>query len=165
MIAIIALLVIAIWLAIVIFLCRRLPVWLNVKRNANLISFLLFPVLFVLPIADDLIGRWQFYQLCEREAVVTTSPGWEAVKRAKRLQGNIEQIKGRLIPITSIRSNFVDIDTQAVFMSTRSFHTSGGVLKRYIYGLGGSTSCHAFDESKKFELVNIEQLIKQGEMK
>lgn len=73
-----------IWVLVAIAISARLPRWLGVTRRTKTASLLLFPMVLVVPITDDLIGRWQFHRLCEREAVVALSPGWEKVKRAVR---------------------------------------------------------------------------------
>ena len=71
---------IGVWLTAAIMVSKRIPRWLGVTKHTKLVSVLLFPVVLAAPIADDLIGRWQFYRLCNREAVVTVSPNWETVR-------------------------------------------------------------------------------------
>lgn len=64
------------WLTATIMLSKRIPRWLGVTKHGAVFSVLLFPLILVTPVADELIGRWQFNRLCEREAVVTLSPDW-----------------------------------------------------------------------------------------
>ena len=66
MIGLTILFVLALWLVVAVLLSARIPRWLGFKKHQAVASWLLFPLVFVLPIADDLIGMWQFKQLCER---------------------------------------------------------------------------------------------------
>ena len=163
MIGLLLLISLGLWIGASVMLSKRIPRWLGIKKHQTTISVLLFPLVLVVPVTDDLIGRWQFYRLCEKEAVLTLSPEWERVKRATRRPSGIGYFDGYLIPFTSTRSEFIDMDTERVFLTTRSMHTPGGFLKRHLYGLGGLTSCHPDDETKIFAQIKLRALLKQGE--
>jgi hypothetical protein len=155
-----------VWLAAAIVFCKRIPRWLGVSKHGAVISVLLFPVVLALPVADDLIGRWQFYRLCDMEAVVTLSPDWEKVKRARRVSSPRSDVAGALIPIYSQGSEYVDADTGKTFMTHPHFYTYGGLLfGRLGLGLGSSTSCHPKNSEAVAKQINIYELLKQGEMK
>lgn len=157
---------IGVWLTAAIMVSKRIPHWLGVTKHTKVVSVLLFPVVLVVPIADDLIGRWQFYRLCDREAVVTLSPDWESVKRARRVSLPRSDVGGTLIPIYSQGSEYVDIDTGKTFMTHPHFYTYGGLLfGRLGFGLGGSTSCLPKNAQAIEEMINFYELLKQGEMK
>jgi hypothetical protein len=130
------------------------------------VAVMLFPVLFVLPIADEIVGRWQFIRLCEREAVVTLSPDWEKVNRARDNNDPIVDIGGHVIPIRVQLVEFVDIDTAKSFLTYKGFHTNGGFLfGRLGLGLGQTKSCWPQDKTQVLNKLNIDQLIKQGKAK
>lgn len=153
------------WFIAAIMLSKRIPRWMGVTKHRGNISVLLFPLVLVAPIADDLIGRWQFYRLCDREAVVTLSPNANKVEWARRGNSARTDFEGYLIPIRSQTGEYVDIHTGNVFMTDASFYTDGGYLKRHLYGLGGVTSCHPHNLNTISKRLNIELLLKQGEMK
>lgn len=154
---------ISVWLAVVIYLCKRIPRWLGMARFTKAAQFLLFPVLLILPIADELIGRWQFKKLCEREAVVALSSDWQGVKRARNASGSIINLNGYTIRIREWSVKYVDIDTGRPFLEYKGFHHSGGVLMdRLGLGLGKSISCWPPNDSHVLNSVNIDQLLKQG---
>lgn len=157
---------IGLWLTAAIMLSKRIPRWLGMTKYQGNLSVLLFPVVLVAPIADELIGRWQFNRLCEREAVVTLSPDWETVKRARHDDDPTAEIGGYAIPILVQKSSYVDIDTGKVFLTFKAFHTYGGFLfGRLGLGLGGSTSCWPKDWIQVTNKLNTDQLIKQGKAK
>ena len=154
---------IGVWLTVAVMLSKRIPRWLGVTKHTKLASVLLFPVVLAAPIADDLIGRWQFYRLCDREAVVTLSSDWEGVKRARMVSLPRTDVAGSLIPIYSQGAEYVDADSGKTFMKYPYFYTYGGFLfGRLGIGLGGSTSCHPMNSEAVVRQTNLYELLKQG---
>jgi hypothetical protein len=154
---------ICLWIVAAIMISKNIPHWLGITKHGAVISVLLFPLIFVAPIADELIGRWQFNRLCEREAVVTLSPDWERVKAARDNDDPIVGIDGYVIPIRVQRVEFVDANTGKPFLTYKGFHTYGGLLfGRLGLGLGQSTSCWPKDKTQLLNKLNIDQLLKQG---
>ena len=157
---------IGLWLTVAILLSRSIPRWLGVTKYGAALSVLLFPVLLVAPVADEIIGRWQFKRLCEREAVVTLSPDWEKVKRARERDIPSVTLSGYLIRIQSQRMEYFDVDTGKNFFTNQSFHAYGGFLAyRMGLGLGTSTACWPKDSHQAYKQTNLDQLIKQGKIK
>ncbi len=157
---------IGLWVMVAVMLARRIPGWLGVGKHGRLLSVASFCVILVAPVADELIGRWQFHRLCEREAVVTLSPDWELVKRVKRVPLPRSEVNGTLIRIYSQGSEYVDLDTGKVAMKSPFFYTYGGVLfDRLGLGLGGSTSCLPKNAQEIERKINFYELLKQGETK
>jgi hypothetical protein len=149
------------WLAITIFLSKRIPRWVGIKQYTTRASVLLFPLLLTAPVADDLIGRWQFYQLCDREAVVALSPDWQKVKRAKRMDTPPRYFNDYLVPINSQGGRYFDVESGKVFMTSQSLFTDGGFLRRHLYGLNGqATSCHPKNLQAIQVQVNLFELLK-----
>lgn len=154
------------WLTVAVMLCKRVPRWLGVTKHGAVISVLLFPVVLVAPVADEIIGRWQFNRLCEREAVVTLSPDWEKVKRALAKELPTIPIDGYAIPIRVQRGEYVDMDTGQPFLAFKAFHTKGGLLfGRLGLGLGQTTSCWPKNLTKVMNEINSDLLIKNGKTK
>lgn len=151
------------WITVAVMLSKRIPRWVGMTRYTAAASVLVFPVVLVAPIADDLIGRWQFYRLCDREAVVTLSPDWEKVRRAKRVDIQSKYFTTYLIPISSAGGEYVDLDSGKVFMTHRALFTKGGFLRRNMYGLDGITSCLPKDAQAIEKKINFYDLLKQGE--
>lgn len=126
----------------------------------------LFPVVLLLPIADELIGAVQFKILCNREAVVTLAPNWQDVKRAKRLPTNSYKRRGYLVRVDESHFRYQDMDTGKVFFSFKHFSNGGGVLlDRFGLGLGNSRTCGPDDQSEVQRKVNVSRILEQGEIK
>ena len=153
------------WLMATFMLSRRIPRWVGVTEHAKAVSVLVFPLVLVAPIADDLIARWQFYRLCDREAVVTLSPDWNKVKRARDNGGPMRDLDGYAIPIRVQLIDMIDLDTDMPFLSFKAFHTKGGHLMRHGLGLDGTTSCWPPDWVQVMNRVDSDKLIKQGKIK
>jgi hypothetical protein len=152
---------IVIWVTLASMLSIRIPHWVGMTKHTMAASVLMFPLVLTVPFADELIGRWQFYRLCDREAVVTLSPGWEKVKRAKREWMNKKKYEGYLIPIDSQGLQYIDRDTGKIFMSNRALFTNGGFLRRHLYGLNGqATSCHPENGQAIEKQLNLSELLK-----
>lgn len=166
MIGILFLMGIGLWLVAAALLSKRMPRWVGITKYTTAASLLFFPLVLTAPIADELIGRWQFYRLCDREAVVTLSPEWEKVKRARRVSLPRSDVTGAVIRIYSQGSEYVDIDTGKTFMTHPHFYTYGGFLfDRLGLGLGGTTSCLPKNVQAIEKKINFYELLKQGEMK
>lgn len=166
MIGILFISAIILWFCITIILSIKIPHWIGINKHTNIVIVLLFPLMLVSPITDEVIGRWQFYRLCEREAVVTLSPDWVNVKRAKRVSLPRSDVDGYFIRIYSQGSEYVDIDTGITFMKHPHFYTYGGfLLNRLGFGLGESISCLPKNTQSIEKMINFYELLKQGESK
>lgn len=154
-----------VWLTVAIALCLKIPRWLGAGKFRTLFSLLLFPVLLALPLADELLGAWQFHRLCAKEAVVSVGPEADKVKRARREPETKRVLDGYLIPIHTWDGEIVDVDTDKVFMTTRSLFTSGGWLRRQLNGPEGqATSCHPKNYNNVQKKLNLYELLKLGEV-
>jgi len=161
MAGLIGLFLIAIWLLICGAFAAKIPQWLGAKRRTWLWSLLLFPILVIAPIVDELVGMRQFEQLCKERAVVHVSPDADQVKRAKRGDSSYVALPGYWINITSQPVAYVDVDSEKVFLSYEILHTKGGRIAG-IALLGGEHSCAPKDRSETKRL-DIDRLLKQGE--
>ncbi|WP_284306776.1 hypothetical protein [Hydrogenophaga electricum] len=107
---------IAVWLMVVIYLCRRIPRWLGLTRYAKVAGFVLFPILLFLPVADELIGLWQFSRLCEQESVIHLSDDWRKVERAKNVSSDrSERLRWYATRIHEREVKYQDADTKEIF--------------------------------------------------
>ncbi len=166
MIGLLFLIGIGLWLIAAFVISVNMPRWLRLTKHHTVVALLSFPVVLAVPVADDLIGRWQFYRLCDREAVVTLSADWEKVKKAKAHHLIRTKIVYSLIPIYSHISEYFDIETDRVFLTTNLLTTPGGfLLDRLGLGLGTSSQCLPKNMDLVFRQVNLDNLTGQGKNK
>lgn len=166
MIGITVILIIGLWAFFATKISKRIPAWLGIKQHTKAVTLLVFPVVFILPIGDEIIGRWQFHRLCERDAVVTLSTDWARVKRAQRVPLPKRDVPGAFIRIYSQGSEYIDLDTGKVFMNRPHFYTYGGlVLDRLGLGMGGAISCLPKNAKAVEQQIDLYNLLEQGQKK
>jgi hypothetical protein len=141
-------------------LARRLhlrPAW----------SLILAPLLFVAPMIDEIIGRWQFNQMCEKESVIWLNPNWRKVKAVRDASPHsFTQADWGLIPIEIQKLEYIDVATGQPVLSYRALHTDGGIaLGKFGLGLGGTSSCWPKNELEIRKMIDIETLLNQGKSK
>ena len=165
MIALMFLLGAALWLAVVIVLTVWIPRILGAGWPRTAARFILFPVLLILPVADEWIGRRQFNKICEHEAIVILSPNWKNVERA---EGPIEEeaaLKNYAIPIKEVRQIYLDANNGQKFLEIRWYFRGWGFLGRAIglnsLGHFSSMSCSPTNRNKILKMINIDRLFKQ----
>lgn len=156
------LLVIGLWLALCIYLARKIPRWLGMRRFGWILALLLFPVLLAAPVVDEVIGMRQFEQLCKERAVMHVSPEASQVKRAQHPNLAIANLPGYWIKIESQPISYIDIDTGKPFVTYEGLHTKGGRVAG-IALMGGTHSCWPKDASEVLKRLNIDKLLKEGQ--
>jgi len=155
-----------IWLILAVVISVNMPRWLGVTKHYTRVVLLSFPLVLVAPFTDEVIGRFQFYRLCANEAVVTISPTWSEVKRAKMYSRTRTEVDHSIMPIYSSGSEFVDIDTGKIFFRATNFSTNGGLLiGRLGLGLGNSSQCLPKDLNNFYRSINIDRLLEHGKDK
>jgi hypothetical protein len=150
----------AAWLLLCVKLARRIAALCNSKSAAVLVGATAFTTLALLPFLDEIIGRWQFRELCRTEAVVWVSSSASKVSAARNIGGFSER-KGFLFPIKEQAITYVDASTGEAFYTIKAFHTPGGFLMRQGLGLGNSSACWPPRWTSGEVGIDIEKLLKQ----
>lgn len=124
------LVVLGIWLAIVRWLVKlvstRLPeTWWRMPARV-----LLFMALLPLPVADEIVGKIQFEQLCKEKAVITIDAANTQGKTVWFGGSERAQIRLGTIEIMQARRNYVDAKTQEPFYHYYRLEATGGWLIR-----------------------------------
>jgi hypothetical protein len=158
MIGLLFIIVFVVWVASAFYFGRAIPRWLGLNPTW---SFLFVPLAFIAPIADELIGRWQFKRLCEKEAVVWLNPNWKSVKAVRNVSpDSSEPVHGTVIPIRIQRLAYIDAETGQSVMTYSAVHTKGGMLLGKVgLGLEGTTTCWPKDEIEIRKKIDIENLL------
>lgn len=121
------------WLIAVLIVTR----WVARRFNSltvKLASYIvLFPVLLVAPLADELIGKQQFESLCKKYAVQTIDEQRAMNRSVVYVPRGVDQyaegtaVRIRIDPIT-----YKDAETNQVLVSYHTVHANGGWLVRSI---------------------------------
>ena len=162
MIALMILVGIAIWLVVVIALIVWIPRVVGEGWPRTVARLILFPVLLVLPIVDEWIGRMQFKELCEREAVVNLSGEWENVRKAEGPIEEVENLDNYIIPMEIIHQKYIDAGSRKEFLEIKWVFRKWGLFGRLVglesLGLFSSMSCSPKNRSQVLKMINIDEL-------
>jgi hypothetical protein len=106
---------------------------------------ILFALFFIAPVVDDIIGGFQFRNLCDR--------GIEPVYDEEKIRGKTLQLKNtqdriikKVVPIREQVWNWVDSNTGETLISYKNYYASGGWLSHLI-GFPQSSPPYTFDGS------------------
>lgn len=154
------LLVVGLWLALCLYLAHHIPGWLRIKRFGWILSMLLFPLLVVSPVVDEVIGKQQFAKLCETHMYYESQDMFKA-KRIRVDSPPYRRLSGYWIPIEGRTIKYIDDETNQVILSYDDFHTDGGRLLGSSHIFGMEKYClSSRDQIEKMR--HLEKLIQDG---
>ncbi len=171
MIALVGLILIGGWVWLALRISKPIKEWIGKYKYGNVLQKIVFPVLLILPLMDEIIGNiFMENVLCEdaNELVILTPIDF--VKKAKAVHLPDETIWFG-IPIEKLQVDYIDLDTNQTFAYSRSYITHGGWLMRYILDFGNFGNCgrwsiktrHYSEQTQTS--IKLEQLLKTGEAK
>jgi hypothetical protein len=152
--------VIGLWLVLCVALARHIPVWLGVKRFGWVLSVLLVPLLLMLPVIDEVIGKQQFANLCEKRTFLDKSDASKA-RHIHRVAPPYTRLPGFWIPIEMRTVKYIDDETNEVILRDDDYHTNGGWLLGGSYIFGMEKYCRSRPEEIE-KMQRLEKLIQQG---
>lgn len=142
---IILLLVLVIWAFVVIKLTGFFVRKMQFGVTKVLVSMVLFVLLFIVPVADDIAGGFQFRAICKQ--------GSKLLYDAEKAQGKTVQLKNtpdrKMIKIVPIREkiwDWVDPNTGETLIQYKYYYAKGGWLSRSI-GFPQGSPPYTFDGS------------------
>ena len=121
-----------------------------------------FPILLLVPVADELIGKQQFETLCKRYAVQVVDAPSAMNAHVISVGGSSERnAEGTAIPVRVQPWIYKDTTTGKVVVSYHTLHAEGGWLIRTL-GISStnspllfSRSCAPLDERSFIKTFNI----------
>lgn len=131
--AILFLLVVLFWAAVASALAFKLvrPIPIAVAARVAL-GLVVAPLLFVLPMADEIAGARQFEALCRPENAVQVHFKVGHLRDLREVHKGNGTVAGRLIPIGVQQTDYLDRKTGAVAASVKAYSTEGGWFSRKI---------------------------------
>jgi hypothetical protein len=119
------------WFLVVVWLVARIVNRFKRPLARSLAGVISLPLLFVAPVADELIGRWQFKSLCEENAVYRKHvPDLAGRTTRFSAQPSNELVAGTAIPILHSRVMFTDVRTNTLVLEFDRYTAMGGFLVR-----------------------------------
>lgn len=129
------LVVVLAWLVAVVFLTNWLMKRLSIKPKPvrAAMAMMMFVVLLPLPVADEIVGGFQYRALCEKNAVLRideTKAEGRTVKVV--IDPSNEILPGTAITIYHSHMSFVDLNTSEEIASYDSYVAKGGWFIRML---------------------------------
>lgn len=119
------------WAAIAIarmFTSKLKPAWLKL-----LVTFLAIAVIIPLPVADEIVGGFQFRALCKNEAIATYDEGKIRGKTVHLKSADVYHFTNTILPIYKQTWKYVDHTNNEELISYVDLHSDGGWLSRAIH--------------------------------
>ena len=127
------LLLVVVWFALVLWMSRGLGKWLGGQRGRSLVALVTFSILAPLPLADELIGAWQFKGLCEEASQFKTE---ETRIKGKTVRIVVDPrhatVPYTAIPIQFSRYSYQDVRTGEELASYTEFDAGAGRLVHFL---------------------------------
>lgn len=130
----------------------------------NILKHLLYPILFVLifilPVADDIIGGFQFRALCKPENFLTYDAEKVRGKKVKTKDSTIHKLN-KAVPIRVLTRKWYDADNGEILITYKMYNATGGWLSQLIGFPEGSPpytfdgTCNSKEYYELFDKLNI----------
>lgn len=133
MIGLLFLFVFGLWIATSIALGIKIPKWLGITRYRAGLSAVLVTLIFVAPVADEIIAYPQMTALCRQDRVFELAPGMDD-KRAygrtveQTLEINEEALWPSSVKVTRWDLRYVDTTTKEQVLIYTRFQPKRGML-------------------------------------
>jgi hypothetical protein len=139
MIGLIAFAILFTWLAVVIWIARRISRHLKTKPSVRpIVSIIAGVVIFWLPVADELAARPYFEVLCHRSAALKVNSQKLNGKTVRvTVNPSNASVKGSPIPMFHSHVEYRDATTGEVLVEYEIYSAIGGLLAR-TFGLAHS---------------------------
>jgi hypothetical protein len=97
----------------------------------------LFLALLPVPLADEIVGKWQFERLCRDNAEIKINLATAAGRTVHYQSQPPSEVSGTWIPVRRLPQRFIDATTEEPVVSYDILRASGGRIVR-LFGLSGS---------------------------
>lgn len=133
MIAIAFLLVALVWTGIVATLafCLVRPIAASAEVRVGL-WFAIVPVLWVVPVLDEVVGARQFEALCKPENAHHVHSRVASAADLELVHGQSEEVAGKAMPIRVRRIDLIEKSTGAPAGFINAYTTNGGWVSRHV---------------------------------
>lgn len=120
-----------IWLIASIFLSIKITSWLSARKFSDAIGFVIFPIVFFAPVADEFVGKYQFESLCKSNGIESADITKAIGKKVKVKYGERSFVEKTILPIKQNDVYFSDAETGEIVIQHKNYYAKGGWLMRY----------------------------------
>ena len=116
------------WLVLVIWLSKFITRKFPQTRWCSLLGLLLFIVLLPLPVADEIVGGWQFKQLCKENSTIQVDRATAVGRPAYFAKIADVEIEGTWVRVVLQKHRLVDTTTGETVIGLNKLVADGGLL-------------------------------------
>jgi hypothetical protein len=128
-----------VWGAVALFIATKVTQRVRRRGWVNAARVALFLALLPLPLADEIVGKWQFERLCRDNAEIKLNLATAGGRTVHYQSQPPSEVSGTWIPVRTLPQRFVDATTKELVVSYDILRASGGRIVRLL-GLSGSGS-------------------------
>ena len=123
---------IGVWVFISVKLTGLLTKIVKSPRKKSWVYPIVFFLVFISPLIDEIIGGFQFRALCKPENMLVYDA--EKIKNKTLLYSplSINKIKNTIIPIEVSLSVGIDSTTREILLERKKYRATGGWLSRFV---------------------------------
>lgn len=125
--------ILASWVWAAVAIARMLTSKLKPVRIKSFVTFLAIAVIIPLPVADEIVGGFQFRALCKNEAVATYDEGKVRGKTVHLKSADVYHFTNTILPTYKQTWKYVDHTTNEELINYVDLHSDGGWLSRAIH--------------------------------
>ena len=124
---------VALWIATVQWLVRRIARWLPDRPWRKAALFALIAALLPLPVIDEIVGGWQFHRLCSEQETIHVDEGKIRGATIYYVPEKSIEINSAAIPIRKQNWKHIYKDSGELAFQFESYHAIGGWLVRTLH--------------------------------
>lgn len=128
----IALFVLGVWGLIVYFASFYVVKKITVKSIKISAQIAVAVLLFIIPVADDIMGGFQFRSVCSKESVLVVDEEKVKGKTVVSMGAKDSKLVNYILPITKLNFSYKDFHTNEILISWNDFRAEGGWLSHAI---------------------------------
>ena len=129
---IILLTVLALWFFIATKITGFLTSKIYLKIKGKWIYSMVFILVFIAPVMDEIIGGFQFRALCTPENLLIYDADKVRGKTVRFKDLPDYSITNKIIPIQVVQNQWIDTATNETLITRKIFYASGGWLSRFV---------------------------------
>ena len=158
MIGLIALFLLLAWLLITLWITSRIKKLLILSGIKVCILPLIFIVIFVVPVADEIVARFQFKQLCQPENILVYDENKLKNKNVKLVLNRKNKLN-KAVLITEYIKKWNDSNTNELLLVKKMYRAKGGWLINTLFPTAGpltfKKACGFGGAGKLFSELNV----------
>ncbi len=145
MIGLIALFILIVWGIVAFGLAKLLVIPIKSYNSKIVVSVILTGIFFIAPVTDEIIGGFQFRELCKSSSKIIYDEKTARNKTVVYQKARDRKINEYFLPITERYWSYKDVNTGEILVSWKTYDADGGWASHLIGFPEGGSSPYTFN--------------------